>query len=312
MSKPYHPIDYAITSKGLKRLSDQESLQPISDALRAYIPITNVERHRYVEPIWHVDRGKVKKLIDTSQIVRVAGGLADKVLDEFEKGIGKKSISASEFIHIYYNQPPIVWGTLRGTMIVMSIAKENKSEYIYIDHAYFNHGHNSGNYRICISARKAPYVRRFFGDRFKQSGLRLQDWKKGGEVIVVCPPSDYSLRLDLQENWLSKTLADLRLRTKRKIVVKTKDISLSEYADTAHAVVTLSSNVAVDAYLLGIPVICTERNLLSFAGSHNIDYIDDPIRGDRETLMNWLAYNQFSRQEIMNGEAFQILADLYG
>ena len=77
MSKPYHPIDYAITSKGLKRLSDQESLQPISDALRAYIPITNVERHRYVEPIWHVDRGKVKKLIDTSQIVRVAGGLAD-------------------------------------------------------------------------------------------------------------------------------------------------------------------------------------------------------------------------------------------
>ena len=133
MSKPYHPIDYAITSKGLKRLSDQESLQPISDALRAYIPITNVERHRYVEPIWHVDRGKVKKLIDTSQIVRVAGGLADKVLDEFEKGIGKKSISASEFIHIYYNQPPIVWGTLRGTMIVMVLPKKiNQNIFILI------------------------------------------------------------------------------------------------------------------------------------------------------------------------------------
>ena len=47
-------------------------------------------------------------------------------------------------------------------------------------------------------------------------------------------------------------------------------------------------------------------------GNVGLEHIENPKVGDRELLFNWLAYNQFTLDEIESGEALSILSDIYG
>ena len=78
----------------------------------------------------------------------------------------------------------------------------------------------------------------------------------------------------------------------------------------AHALVTHSSNVAIEAACLGTPVFVAPTSAAAPVGRVDLADIEMPIYPDREPWLAHLAYNQFSFEEIRSGEAWRMLLEL--
>jgi hypothetical protein len=72
------------------------------------------------------------------------------------------------------------------------------------------------------------------------------------------------------------------------------------------------SMAAVDAVLNKVPVICHTDNIVSPIASHDLKFIEKPLRPGRKTIDEWLKYvveNQFTLEEMSNGTAYKILKE---
>ena len=212
---------------------------------------------------------------------------------------------------------PVVWGVLRDSDRIIAQAKAQQTYFFYIDHAYFNRGHGK-NYRIARNAYDAGRVRDCPGDRLKTLNVKLLPWRTGGREIIVCPPTEYFMEAHGCPDWLETTLARLSNTTDRPVIVRTKPrpgeqaVPLATALQSAHALVTHSSNVAIEAACLGTPVFVSATSAAAPVGSTDLSEIDSPQYPDRSPWLSHLAYNQFSLEEIGNGTAWRLLLELEG
>jgi hypothetical protein len=61
-----------------------------------------------------------------------------------------------------------------------------------------------------------------------------------------------------------------------------------------------------------VPVICHTDNIVSPIASHDLKFIEKPLRSGRKTINEWLKYvaeNQFTLEEISNGTAYKTLKE---
>jgi len=81
----------------------------------------------------------------------------------------------------------------------------------------------------------------------------LEPWQRDGRNVLVCPPTDYFVAAHGYGDWLDRTLEALQRHTDRPIVVRRKPQPgetvepLAQALSKAHALVTPSSNVAIEA-----------------------------------------------------------------
>ena len=141
----------------------------------------------------------------------------------------------------------------------------------------------------------------------------LKPWRKTGDHILICPPSRTSRIHRDSIDWLDIITTNLSRYTDRDVVIKEKSDDSTSAFDNAWAIITEESNVAIDAYNYGIPVFSMKPDIYTIScGNVGLEHIENPKVGDRELLFNWLAYNQFTLDEIESGEALSILSDIYG
>ena len=149
-------------------------------------------------------------------------------------------------------------------------------------------------------------------DRFEQLNIKVQEWKKGDKILVIplsIPLATY-LGIDAQV-WLDYTIGRLKRTTDREIVVKGKDgSSLIPYLDNCHAIVTHSSNAAVDGVIAGVPAFSTFDSGVSPVALSDLSKIEDPIYPDRRQWLYSLAYQQFTLEEFSNGTAWSIVSNI--
>ena len=211
---------------------------------------------------------------------------------------------------------PVCWGVLRNSKKILDDAKCNDQHFIYIDHAYFNRGHGN-SYRICVNSYESNTMKSCPHKRSELLNVSLEPWNKQGDKIIVCPPTEYFAEAHLVHGWLHKTLNFLKLHTDRKIVVRKKPkpgenaIPLAEQLKQAHALVTHSSNVAIEAACLGTPVFVSETSAASPIGLTDLSLIETPIYPNRTMWINNLAYCQFNLDEINSGEFLNIINEYY-
>jgi len=205
---------------------------------------------------------------------------------------------------------PVVWGVLRGSNEIIARAKAQGLHFYYIDHAYFDRGHGN-SYRITRNGYEAGLVRKCSGDRLKKLDVTIEPWRKSGRSIIVCPPTDFFAAAHGCENWLGETLAQLRLETDRPIVIRTKPrageqfVTLPEALQDAHALVTHSSNVAIEAACLGTPVFVSAASAAAPIGWTDLGMIEAPRYPKRDGWLAHLAWSQFTLEEFANGEAWR-------
>ena len=168
-------------------------------------------------------------------------------------------------------------------------------------------------------------------ERAKMLGLKMQPWTNNEDgPIVICLQHNKSQQwanMPPQDKWLDKTLSIIRKRTDRQIIIrphprclippfadKYKNVKVQNpvrnnatYDDfdfdmsNAHAVVSWSSNPAIQAILQGVPAFVGPSSLAYDVAQHDVKQINNPIRPDRTQWLNDLAHVEYSTHEIAAG-----------
>jgi hypothetical protein len=217
----------------------------------------------------------------------------------------------------YQGGDSIVWGLIRGAKEIMSQTSSSGNDFFHVDNAYF--GRNIF-YRVTHNALQLTSIpKNVIDNRYKNILLSLNKsihpWKhRRNGPIVICPSSPflysyYSTKLD---DWISETISTLRKYTERPIKIRYKELMPKDDIDQdisdSWCVVTHVSAAGLDALRLGVPIITTG----TCAGtplSTPIDKIESPLLNDgREQLFSYLAWGQFTIDEMAKKNVLEIAA----
>lgn len=283
-----------------------EHPQPLSLELQAIGGI------RRTDVSFHIPSSRLRPWMISAFLNR--GGAGNSVIRAFAEAIGCR-IAYAEDEPDQLSDIPVVWGVLRDSDRILAQARAQHLYFFYIDHAYFSRGHGRA-YRITRNGYEAGPVRRCPDDRLRAHGVEMAPWRTGGRDIILCPPTEYFMRAHGCADWLDSTIEQLRSLTDRPIIVREKPkpgeqaVPLPKALESAHALVTHSSNVAIEAAYLGTPVFVSPASAAAPIGRTTLNDIEAPLYPDREAWLAHLAYNQFSFDEIRDGSAWRMLLEL--
>jgi hypothetical protein len=142
---------------------------------------------------------------------------------------------------------------------------------------------------------------------------RIEGWRSGGREILVCLQSElyHDIWAGKREDWLRSTLDTIDAHTDRPVIIRDKplrnrsEVPLEVALETAFAVVTLNSRVAIEATLKGIPAFATLPCAASPMCPADLSLIEHHPKPDgREEWAAVLAANQWTVNEIITGEAW--------
>ena len=86
--------------------------------------------------------------------------------------------------------------------------------------------------------------------------------------------------------------------------------SLENDLKKAWCVVTLTSNIAVDAILRGVPVIALHKYCMAYSVSgHHLEQVNYPYYSDTKQWLYDLSYSEWNFNELSSGEAWSCLSD---
>lgn len=208
-----------------------------------------------------------------------------------------------------------MYGILRGTGEIIHQCQWVNRDFYYIDHGYFKRGHYDGFYRVTRNALQTAVLGPAPDDRWRSLGEDIRPWKRTGRSILVIPltePVGAFRGIDIAR-WESSVVNEISLHTDREIRVRPKPRPgekpgrlLSEDLDDCWCVVTHSSNTAIVALMNGIPVITLGESAAKPV-SWRFEHIENPWWPDRAPLFHWLAYKQFTLDEMRDGTARRLL-----
>lgn len=199
-----------------------------------------------------------------------------------------------------------------GSLGLMQQLFKNHDRYVFFDRAYFGGGPGTNRMRAVPSAYQHNWMNAIRGAR--DVGQRLLPWHSGGDYIMVVPPSRAICQLFGLGNWDQIIIRHLTQITDRPLMVSYKGDGrpLMDRLVRCHAVVTWTSNVAVEAVCAGVPVFVSQHSAARPMGTDldamTAESLESPRRPDnREDWANGLAWGQFSLEEIKSGFAREVM-----
>jgi hypothetical protein len=234
-----------------------------------------------------------------------------RILGSFAQGWGEH-VKLCEGMPPDDGNPFIVWGQKWTALEAIPKAIAQNRPFWQLDNGYWmsGGGRNVGYYRISYRGLQ-PVFLKDAPPRAEAIGVKMAPWRKDGEHIVFALPGEgygRAVGLDMK-SWVRETQDRLRDLTKRPIVVRPKDSTtpLAHDLRNAWALVTHSSNVAVDAVLAGVPVFVAGTSPAAPVGRTEFDF-ENPVMPERKDWLNSLMCQQFTLPEMQRGTAFHYLS----
>lgn len=196
-------------------------------------------------------------------------------------------------------------------------AAKKRGDFYYCDNSYFDSARQE-YFRVTKNRLQHSGMGASDCERFDSLGIQIQPWRSKGKHIVVCPQSDYFMRViaGYQGSWISDVQHKLGEVTPRPLRLrlwspdKTKlSSTLNEDLVGAHCLVTYSSAAAVSAILSGVPALCSYEHCAAAPMSIGcIENIEEPYH--YQTRREWagiLADNQWTLDEMRSGLCWEML-----
>lgn len=167
-----------------------------------------------------------------------------------------------------------------------------------------------GYYRWHIRHFQLGYIRNLPSDRWDKLKIEARPWKNNpkGHVIIAHPTPTYS-KFHQIEGWTDNIIRKLSLITDAQLVVRDKETKrpLQKDVEGARCLVAHGSNAAVEAAILGCPVIVHKCSAASLVGVTDLGDIRNLKYPDRQAWFNSLAYSQFTEEELVDGTMWRLL-----
>lgn len=213
------------------------------------------------------------------------------------------------------DNPFAIYGQVWGAEHLLPPAIQSHRPFWYIDNGFWRPGRGtrSGYYRICYRSMMPIYMPDVGDMRARQTHVVMKPWRRTGKhVLFAVPGIEYGRALGLRmDQWIRATRIAMRCRTRRPIIKRDRScvVPLAAHLENCWAVVTHSSNVAVEAAIAGIPVFVADGAAAAPVGNLNLDDLERPAMPDnREQWWNSLTCQQFMPREMANGTAFKYLS----
>jgi hypothetical protein len=200
--------------------------------------------------------------------------------------------------------------------------KERGRNFIYWDRGYARRvfatwlprgdamGIPGGYYRWHLNCYQMQKIIDVPSDRWDSLKTNVTPWKKNpnGHILIACPTPTYEKFHDIA-GWTEKTLRRLARITDRQVVTRDKESKRDLRDDVAGAYVVVShgSNAAVEAVIMGCPVVVDHSSAAALVGLTDLEQIENPVYPDRQPWLNSLAYNQFNEQELVDGTLWKLI-----
>ena len=223
---------------------------------------------------------------------------------------------------------PVIFRSMAQRKTV-SLCNQQNRNYYYIDTGYLGISHYKKWHRVVkngVQHSDIKYDMPF--DRFRslsnsKSYLKFSRWKKNGKSILLVTPSEkpckfYGIQ---KEEWVNTTLQTLKQHTDRPIIIRDKDTRQERLKNTIYhqlqdddifAVVTYNSIAAVEAIGFGIPAFTATPTAADNFCLKDLTRIETPVYEDREKIekwQHWLAYCQYTIEEMKNGTVFKLIEE---
>lgn len=211
--------------------------------------------------------------------------------------------------------------------------------YIYCDKGYLNRGWKSDNpdiyYRFSVNNfQPLDYFQSIPrpSDRWDKLKIPLKKPQGGGKHIVFAGCSwKFGLWNGFEiTEYATQVVQQIKKYTDRPIIYRPKVSSkkppeipgtlfsydekrIAEDLESAHALVTFSSNAASDAIFAGIPAFVLGPAIAKPVSNTDLSKINEPYFPDEHTRKQWcydLAYCQWRVEEMMNGMVWEYLREV--
>lgn len=152
-------------------------------------------------------------------------------------------------------------------------------------------------------------------DRWSRLGVDVRPWRKDGDHILVLPQRSIGQPgVAMPRNWERTVTERLAKLTSRPIRVRKhpgkdrgKEPTLEQDLANAWAAVTWASGAGVKALIEGVPVFYDLKEWIGGPAGSCVWDIENPVLGDRMSMLHRLAWAQWTWSEIESGEAFEWL-----
>ncbi len=199
-----------------------------------------------------------------------------------------------------------VWGQLWLALDMIPKALKSGRPFLQIDNGFVQPacGGPKGYYRISYNSLSPVMIEDAPSARIP---VKMAPWRTSGRhVILALPGNGFGRAIGLDMGlWIRHSQTALRRVTGRPIIIRPKKSGRTMDVDMANcwALVTHSSNVAVDAVLMGVPVFVAKTSPAVPVGNLDIAKLENPAMPDRTAWFNSLMAQQFTLGEMASGFA---------
>jgi len=228
------------------------------------------------------------------------------------------------FARICNGDPPddgnlfAIYGQTWGAERLIPPALKTGRPFWQIDNGFWKPGRGStdGYYRFCYRSLSPVLLADADHKRAAQIGApAMAPWRKSGtHILLALPGGDFGTALGLSMvNWEKTIRARVRQYTDRPIVVRDRrtTVALDGHLTDCWALVTHSSNVAVEAVRAGIPVFVEPTSAAAPVGNLDLARLEKPaMPSTRKTWWSSLLSQQFTPAEMASGLAYEYLGSV--
>jgi hypothetical protein len=228
--------------------------------------------------------------------------------------------------------PVLIRGISSGK--IAKHVEAHHQDYYFIETGYLGNYRCENNrtgrkvyHRIVKNAMQHSTIMDVPDDRWKalvdfNPHLRYNGWRRTGSKILVVLPTEKPFQYygEDRNKWIKKVKATLKQHTDREIVFRkkasrgerTNDTIYDALDDDVYALVTYNSIATVEAVQYGIPAFGLAPTAADPVCSNDLTQSENPVMPDEDMVYKWLcsiAYSQFSLDEILTGQAWQMVQE---
>ena len=260
--------------------------------------------------------------------VRFGASWQEQWLTAFREGLKTHGVSSKICSTINYEECDVAvcWGLSHDWI---ALHKNLGKKLLVLERGYVGNreqwtaiGWNgiNGNADFCLNKE--------LGNRIKKLQWHFKDWQRNNTGIILIAgqvPGDNSvkhLKIDVVYQKIIRQLNIIAAKPiifrphplsrksfwKKVLDVPISDCSLMEDLHRAFVVITLNSNMGVDAIIEGVPVISLDKGSMVWdVSGHGVYDAVFPHYPDRNDWFKKLAYCQWNEKEIIDGYAWEHL-----